>query len=188
MRSRITLPVLLPVVLAALLLMAGCGSGSHASHASHDSADVEFATQMIPHHRQAVTMAKLVAGKGADPAVTKLAATIEAAQAPEITKMSGWLRSWGEKVPSTGSMSGMSHHDMPGMMSAADMTSLRTLTGAAFDEKWLTMMIEHHQGALTMARTEVKKGESKAAVALARSIIDSQSEQITQMKAALAAG
>ena len=79
-------------------------------------------------------------------------------------------------------MTGMSH---TGMMSDADMASLGKATGAAFDRMWVTMMITHHQGAVTMSQTELKSGQYGAAKTLAQSIITSQTAQIGQLKTLL---
>lgn len=77
--------------------------------------------------------------------------------------------------------SGSSGPGMPGMMSATEMTALEAATGVAFDRMWLTMMTAHHQGAVTMARTELSTGASPAAEALATSIISGQSAELTTM-------
>lgn len=148
----------------------------------HNTQDVSFATDMIPHHMQAVTMAEMALTKASTPEVKRLATAIKSAQAPEIAAMSGWLAGWHQPIPSG---SDPMHHTggmaMPGMMSSADMAALNKATGTAFDKLWLTRMIGHHQGAVTMARTELAKGRNGDAKTLAQSIITSQSNEITQM-------
>lgn len=153
----------------------------------HNAQDVAFAQGMIPHHRQAVTMAGLAASRAQSQAVKDLAAKIEQAQDPEITTMSGWLTSWGEQVPA-GEMPGMDHgmdhsgQGMPGMMSDEEMAGLQKASGKDFDTKFLKMMIAHHQGAIEMARTEKAQGAYGPAKDLAASIITGQSAEIDQMK------
>lgn len=176
-------------VLAGVLV--GCGSDDNGSSGdSHNDADIAFATDMIPHHAQAVEMAELVDGKDVDPEVQQLAADIEAAQAPEIKTMTGWLEDWDEDVPDT-STSGMDHggmdssSDMPGMMSEDDMTALAA-AGAEFQTMWLTMMTEHHQGAIEMAQAEQEDGEYEPAITLAGEIESAQSDEITLMEDLLA--
>jgi uncharacterized protein (DUF305 family) len=75
-------------------------------------------------------------------------------------------------------MSGMS----TGMMSDADMASLDKATGATFDRMWVQMMISHHEGAVTMSKTELASGQYSGAETLAQSIIASQTAQISQLK------
>ncbi|MEV6025251.1 DUF305 domain-containing protein [Streptomyces sp. NPDC052036] len=160
-----------------------------AAQGGHNAYDVTFAQEMIPHHRQAVTMAGLASSRAKSQQVKNLAAKIEKAQDPEIETMSGWLRAWGEKVPSgvasamEGGMPGMDHagSSMPGMMSDADLDKLAKLSGDAFDTAFLKMMVGHHQGALAMARTEQAKGAHGPARAMAQSIVTSQSAEITEM-------
>jgi len=186
-RSSARLLTLIAIVLA--IGVAGCGSedGSAGSDStsSHNSADVAFATDMIPHHAQAIEMADMALTRAEDTDVIDLAGQIKAAQDPEIEAMSGWLEAWGEEVPDLGDdMSGMDD-SMPGMMSEADMQGLADSSGAAFDRMWLTMMIEHHEGAISMAETELSDGESAEAKSLADDIIEGQQAEVTTMQGLL---
>ncbi len=157
----------------------------------HNSQDVSFATDMIQHHAQAVRMATMALTNATNPTVKQLAISIGAEQAPEIATMSGWLTGWGQPVPSAStatdgagtSMPGMSMPgaSMPGMMSDAEMTALDQATATAFERLWLAQMRAHHDGAVTMARTELAKGQNPDAKALAQSVITSQSKQIAQL-------
>ena len=161
---------------------------------AHNAADATFAQGMIPHHEQAVMMAEMASSRAKSPAVKALAAQIQAAQDPEITTMTGWLTSWGQPTAESG-MGGMgggtaghSDHGMGstgGMMSDADMAKLSTLTGAAFDREFLTMMTAHHNGAIAMARTQLTQGQFQPAKDLAQNIITSQTAQIATMKTLL---
>ena len=166
------------------------GSDSSSSSSSSDGtadfndADVTFATDMIPHHRQAVDMAKLAENRGQSPGVKDLAMQIMDAQDPEIMTMSGWLTSWGKPVPED--MSGMDMSgSMPGMMSPDDMTSLENTSGADFDQMFLAMMIEHHQSAIKMAESEQSGGMFSDAIALAKQIEAAQTDEIATMQALL---
>lgn len=151
---------------------------------SHNQQDVMFAQGMIPHHQQAIDMAEIAATRATMPEVKQLASAIEAAQGPEIQQMTGWLKSWGATVPPT-DMGDMGHDmgDMgDGMMSDADMAKLNKLSGKAFDKAFLTMMIEHHEGAIAMARTEQASGRFPEAKAMAGEIVTSQTAEITKMR------
>ncbi|GIH66580.1 DUF305 domain-containing protein [Microbispora siamensis] len=198
--KRIVVPA--AVLTAAGLLSTACGSTDTGDHtvpamtatsampatpapatspvADHNDEDVMFAQMMIPHHRQAVEMAKLAEDHAAGSQVKELAKKIEAAQDPEIRTMSGWLTSWGVQVPGGRTMP--MDHGMPGMMSAKDMKKLEGLKGAAFDKAFLTMMIQHHEGAVAMAEQEQAAGVYEPAKQMAASIVSSQSAEITRMK------
>jgi uncharacterized protein (DUF305 family) len=89
-------------------------------------------------------------GRAAD---GKIAGTIEKAQGPEIKTMTGWLKSWNEPT-GVASVPGMEHGDGDGMMADSDMEHLRGMEGAEFDKMFAAMMIEHHDGAISMARAE----------------------------------
>ncbi|WP_422754145.1 DUF305 domain-containing protein [Micromonospora sp. WMMD708] len=179
------------------------GPSDGTSSAAHNAADVMFARMMVPHHQQAVAMTDLAATRAADPQVKQLANQIRNAQAPEIATMSGWLTAWGTPAP-TGTptaMPGMDHgggagpttsgmpgmdHGMPGMMSDADMNRLAAASGRDFDRQFLTMMIAHHEGAVTMARTEAAQGANSDAKALAERISITQQTEIDTMRTILA--
>lgn len=183
------------LIVALTLALAGCGSddtnGSSATTGGHNNQDVTFATDMIPHHLQAVQMAEMAQTQASSAAVKTLADQIQAAQGPEIDTMSGWLKSWGEDVPdeSMGGMDGMdsgSSDSMPGMMSDQVMSDLGAATGDTFDQMWLESMIAHHEGAVQMADTEITDGKDPDAIALAESIKAAQTTEIATMKKLLA--
>lgn len=156
-------------------------SGATPASGPHNAADVTFATDMIPHHGKATQMAEMALTKTSNAEIKRLATAIKNAQDPEIETMSGWLAGWGQPVPAAtmGSMPGMS---MPGMMSDADMAKLEQSSGSAFDRQWVTMMIDHHTGAVDMAKTELSAGQNPDAKQLAQSIITSQSSEIATMR------
>jgi uncharacterized protein (DUF305 family) len=147
------------------------------------AADVKFAQMMIPHHEQAVEMARMAARDGVSDDVVALAAAIRDAQQPEIDLMTAWLAEWGaESDPHAAHMG----HDMAGMMSQDDMAALDAATGADFERTWLQMMIEHHRGAVTMAQQVLADGSDARVLDLARAIIAAQQREIDQMTQMLA--
>ncbi len=181
---------LVALLIAATLTIAACGdsssTGSGSSSGDHNEQDVAFASGMIPHHQQAIQMAKMAQAHAGSTEVKQLADDIEAAQGPEINMMTGWLEAWGETA-SSGSMSGMGNGgsmdgEMPGMMSNGDLEKLDHATGATFDQMWLRGMIAHHEGAVEMADTEIGQGQNSDAVALAKEIKAAQTAEINTMK------
>jgi uncharacterized protein (DUF305 family) len=160
----------------------GASASASAEAGDHNQADVDFAGEMIQHHRQAVDMAELADSRASSQEVKDLAMKIKGAQDPEIETMSGWLTAWGEEVPEDTSDMG---HDMasamPGMMSGEDMAELERASGTEFDTMFLDMMIEHHEGAVEMAKTEKADGRYGPAVELADDVITAQTAEIEQM-------
>lgn len=195
-RSRFSVAVAGAVALAVGL--AACGSDNSDSMSGHDmsvttavatgnatehnSSDVMFAQMMIPHHQQAIEMSRLGSTRASSSDVKSLAAQIEAAQDPEIATMRGWLESWSEPV--IGSQHSM--HDMTGMMSDADMTTLSNAKGKDFDRLFLTMMTTHHQGAIQMAKTEQESGRYGLSKTMADNIVATQQAEIDHMNKLLA--
>lgn len=199
-------------VAAGGLLLAACGgddmegmdhgSGSSASTTStptagdtpapgaFNDADVMFAQMMIPHHEQALEMSELADGRASDPEVKALVADIEKAQDPEIRIMKSWLKAWGKPESAEESMPGMDHGSggmdhgsgMSGMMSEADMKKLQAAKGTEFDRMFAEMMIEHHEGAITMAEDEQKNGRNATAKKLAADVVKTQSAEVEKFE------
>jgi len=191
----------LVTAVVAALAVAGCGDDAAVTHETHtasngdeyNDADVRFATEMIPHHAQALAMVDLTVGRRLDPEVRQLAEDIREAQAPEIELMTDWLTSWGEDIPETVRDHANAHGeggmdmdtDLPGMMTAEDMAELEHAGDAAFRDLFLTMMIAHHEGAIAMARAEQDEGLFDPATQLAELIETAQREEITRMEGLL---
>jgi uncharacterized protein (DUF305 family) len=149
--------------------------------AQHNDADVRFAQMMIPHHQQALEMAETALQRTQNAEVRALAEQIQSAQDPEITTLSGFLESWGA-APADDGMAGMDHSGMSGMMSQADMDALAGADGAAFDARFLEMMIAHHEGAIAESERAVADGSNAQAKELATQIISGQTAEIEQMR------
>jgi uncharacterized protein (DUF305 family) len=151
-----------------------------------NDADVEFAQGMIAHHEQAIEMAEIALDPsiGAGPEVVDLATRIQAAQDPEIDLMTAWLTAAGKPV----AMDTSEGHDMSsmeGMMTAEEMDELSTLTATEFDQRWLAMMIEHHEGAISQSNAVTGAGSNSEVRALADQIIATQQAEIDEMQALL---
>ncbi len=123
----------------------------------HTPADTHFMTGMIPHHAQAVLIAGWAPSHGASDAVQRLCERIVVAQRDEIASMQAWLRDRGEPVPAADAthmtmvMDGVEHAMlMPGMLTDEELAQLDRARGTEFDRLFLTYMIRHHEGALTM--------------------------------------
>ena len=123
----------------------------------YTKADVHFLAGMIGHHAQAIQMAGWAPSHGASPAVRVLCERIVVAQTDEIDFAQRWLRERGQFVPPADPhprghvMEGMAEPMlMPGMLTPDQMKQLDSARGAEFDRLFLTFMIQHHQGAITM--------------------------------------
>jgi uncharacterized protein (DUF305 family) len=138
--------------------------------------DVEFMSGMIHHHAQALVMGRLAPTHGASPTIQTLAARIINAQEDEIATMEQWLADRGQPVPeahlelpnltlyipehdsthAAGHAPDTAHEashvvqQMPGMLTPEQIQELDEAQGAEFDRLFLTYMIQHHQGAVTM--------------------------------------
>jgi uncharacterized protein (DUF305 family) len=153
-------------------VVAGCGAASTSGTvpggmaapvpaAAANEADVRFMTGMIHHHAQALTMADLALTHSTSPAIRTLSERIRVSQTDEIALLQQWLGENGAPVPEVtvpGTAPGaVVHHDpslqMAGMLSPQQILELSAARGAEFDRLFLTLMIQHHEGALDMVET-----------------------------------
>jgi len=133
----------------------------------YTQADIDFMTDMIHHHAQAILVSRWAPTHGANPEVLRLTERIINAQTDEITLMQTWLGDRNQPVPTVDSMgsvtmqmSAQAGHDehaghdmmMPGMLTAAQQVQLDAARGPDFDWYFLTYMIQHHRGAVGMVR------------------------------------
>lgn len=156
-------------------------------------ADVAFLVDMIPHHAQALEMAELAPERADDEQVTALASRIADVQQAEIDVYERWLAERGmapdgspENQRGDGDHGGdgghADGHDMPGMVSDADLATLEQSTGAEFDRLWLQLMIAHHEGALDMAAERDGNGTNIRVDELAADVVVTQMDEIATMQ------
>lgn len=184
-------------VIALALGLSGCTSEEPAAGGDgFNEEDVVFATDMIQHHAQALSMVDLTMGRELSPELAELAEEIRQAQAPEIEQMVDWLEEWDQPVPATGRDHANAHGDehggteetdsaMPGMMSTEQMTALEDASDAEFEDLWLSMMIEHHEGAVEMAKDVLETTQDAEVKALAEAVVKGQEAEISTMRGLL---
>lgn len=163
-----------------------------------NAADVHFMSGMIPHHAQAVVMAGWAPSRGARRDVQILCERIVVAQRDEIAMMQTWLRDRGLPVPDATAthhvmhMGDMEHKMlMPGMLSDEEMAQLDKARGPEFDKLFLTFMIKHHQGAITMVNELFKAygaAQDEVVFRFASDVYADQLAEIERMEIMLAAG
>jgi uncharacterized protein (DUF305 family) len=156
--------------------------------AQGNDADLAFLTGMVPHHEQAVEMSDIILAADPPGAVTALATRIRAAQGPEIEQMTGMLSDLGQDAAGDGDGHGGDHGTTAhgGMLSEAELQQLREATGDDAAHLYLEEMIEHHEGAIEAAETQMADGSYAPARELARKIAQDQAVEVAEMKALLA--
>jgi uncharacterized protein (DUF305 family) len=160
-------------------------------HLPPSPADVRFMGDMIGHHAQAIRISRWAPSHGASAAVQRLAERIVVGQQDEIAIMQRWLRTHDQPVvePDTAGQAAMDHSaHMPGMLSPEDLVRLDQARGAEFDRLFLTYMIRHHQGALTMVdQLFASQGaaQNDTVFRLASDVYAEQSTEIGRMQSML---
>jgi uncharacterized protein (DUF305 family) len=163
----------------------------------YTQADVDFMSHMIGHHAQALVMAGWAPTHGAGASVRILAERIINAQQDEIATMQRWLGDRGKPVPEarpTGMkmmMNGVEHEMlMPGMLTEAQMRQLDQAKGPEFDRLFLTYMIQHHRGAVSMVKDLFGTNgaaQDETVFKFANDVNVDQSTEIARMERMLAA-
>ena len=163
----------------------------------YTEADIHFMSGMISHHAQAIKMARWAPSHGAGSSVRILAERIINAQQDDIVLMQRWLADRRQPVPEpspTGMkmmMNGVEHDMlMPGMLTEEQMRKLDQARGSGFDELFLTFMIQHHKGAITMVQDlfgSYGAGQDETVFKFASDVNVDQSTEIARMEKMLLA-
>jgi uncharacterized protein (DUF305 family) len=162
----------------------------------YTTADIDFMSHMIGHHAQAIVMSKLAPTHGASPAVMRLAERIINAQQDEIATMQQWLGDRRQPVPEAKPMgmkmmmNGVEHVMlMPGMLTDEQMKQLDAARGKEFDRLFLTFMIQHHRGAVSMVQDlfgSYGAGQDEIVFKFANDVSVDQTTEIARMERMLA--
>src|SRR3989344_2214979 len=176
------------IILLILVLIIGLGIGYALSGGSlparqslgvggmSQNIDQRFIVQMIPHHEDAIEMAKVALERSKRPEIISLAKGIIEAQTREITDMRAWYQSWFDSAPPEGGMGGMRMGGMTG-----EIDDLKATSVAEFDREFMEQMIPHHEMAIMMAQMLAAATERPEMQQLADNIMTSQAREIEMM-------
>lgn len=191
---------------SALLLAVGFGTGwfIQRDHAQTPNPyDVGYLQDMTEHHAQAVAMSLTLLDRDVSPGGREAARRILLSQQGDIGVMQGWLQQWGEPEQNDSPMAWMSAaghghgmadaessalpsalpSDMPGAVSSAEMSSLASARDDEVEAAFLDLMVDHHTGALKMARVARDHAATDAVRGLAARTISTQEMEIAQLGA-----
>lgn len=188
--------LLATAALAALLVvaLAGCGGGDDGEAAqtgtgpvAGEDFDRAFIDAMVPHHESAIEMARMAKEAGlVSPELGQVADDILATQQDEIDRMKEWREEWfgsAEIDPDGAAALGMDEAEM-GMQHDADALA----EAEDVDAEFAAMMIDHHAGAIAMAKLAEGRAEHEEIEELARAIIDAQEREIAVLEPHATAG
>jgi uncharacterized protein (DUF305 family) len=177
-----------PVMTAPAAPAQSTNTSVDAQHA-YTAADIRFMSGMISHHAQALVMAGWASSHGASPSVQTLASRIINAQQDEIAGMQRWLRDRHQPVPEanphgmTMNMNGMTHEMlMPGMLTESQLKQLDDSRDKEFDRLFLTFMIQHHTGAVTMVKGLFDTNGAAQDVTVFKMASDISADQSTEIE------
>ena len=195
----------------------GSGGAAAGGAPAEDSVDVGFSRDMRDHHAQAVEMSVLVREVTDDEKVRQLALDIMLTQQQQLGQMFGWLAAWGlpqagagevmawmssdNSASSGDDMASMDHGSidsgsgsgseetprMPGMATDRELGQLSSATGLRAERIYLQLMIPHHEAGVAMAEYAVELVTEPQVERLARSIVASQTSELSVLRSMLAA-
>jgi uncharacterized protein (DUF305 family) len=163
--------VLVLALAAGLVVVAGDDSS-----ATGNSIDTAFVTDMIPHHRDAVAMARVARDRAERPEIRAMAREIMSTQHGEIAV----LERIGDDLHHMGMRGGHMGMSADSMGMSGGMPMSRD--GRAFDRAFLEAMIAHHRGAVRMAHRQLTEGEHPGLSHMSRGMIAAQSRELRQME------
>ena len=170
---------------AVALVAAGCGgdddaepSGAQTAASGQVPFDQAFIDAMVPHHREAIEMAKAAQSRGlTQPELEQIARDIISSQQREIDRMLEWREQWfGSRTlgPVLPEVLGVPESELGMEHGSADEVG----GGVDVDAKFAKMMIPHHEGAIAMAEVAKERGQHEEVKELADAIIDAQEREI----------
>ncbi len=183
--------LLLLGLLPALVSCGGDDAGDAAAIETHtaangevfNDADVDFATELIPHHAAALQLVVLTDGRPLDPEVEALVGQIREEQVPRVEQMTDWLTAWDQEVPETSLDHVNAGHGDEHLESTEELAALNDASDADFQDLWLDAMAEHLEEGIAIAEAEQEDGAYDAAVDLAGLVADSLSGQVDAIDA-----
>lgn len=185
MRQPTAFTVLIAVPLIAMLLVAGCGAGplDAASTATPPAAapsattaptptgtafnptDIAWLQLTVAMTERLLPVLDLVPTRTTDPAWRRTVSQLAAAQRAQLDRAHRLLVE--AAAPTTNPHEG---HDMPGMVTLAEMTALRSATGTPFHRLLAGHLRAHLAQSVRVAAAEQQSGVQPAAVALAAAV------------------
>ncbi|OZD70515.1 hypothetical protein CH263_06225 [Rhodococcus sp. 06-1059B-a] len=199
--AMVTVALVLSGVLIGVLISP---TGRSTAAPAPNSVEVGFAQDMSVHHSQAIEMSAIALDRSPDAVVRNLAYDVLTTQQSQVGSMQGWLALWDRPaLPSGASMAwmidggSMAGHSMdttdagamsmPGMASAAELQTLRRMSGEEFDGMYLQLLRRHHRGGIPMAEYGAQNASVPAVTALARSITATQAAEVDQIDVLMSA-
>jgi uncharacterized protein (DUF305 family) len=147
--------------------------------ASDSTYDRRFIDLMIPHHVGAVQMAQDALQKATHPELKQFAQAVIDAQQKEIAQMKGWRQQWyGDSA-----IAAMNHGSMNMDQMNQQMVAHLGASDSTYDQRFIDMMIPHHQGAVMMAQDAQSKATKAEIRDLSARIIADQDKEIGQLQA-----
>ncbi len=171
----------LVLLLAAALLLAGCGSAQPPAKADFNAADVMFLQMMLPLHAQGLELTGLAKERAVRPAVRDLAGELDTLQREESETMTGWLAEWAQPTAVNADPGAHAHHGGLHQTSPAEIAALKSTPDAAFDTTFLNLMTGHLHNSVALTKTEVDGGSNPEAKELATRIRESRSREISRL-------
>jgi uncharacterized protein (DUF305 family) len=181
--------------LAVLLAAAGCSQAKPetrqadtsgavapaavASPVAGKADDVLFVRRMVAHTQQGIVLAHLAATRAYGSDVRALGRRLERSQRSRMTALT---RLRAGKGAAARAEQADDADEFPGLVAAGDVRALSATPAADFDWTVLTLLTEHHQGAVALASQQQREGREAGVVAVAAQIANDETAEIAAMR------
>ena len=161
------------LVIGAVLTLVSCGGSE--SGTALTGVDRLFVAEMVPHHHLGMDLIDQATRRVDDTRVRRLVFEMSAYHQSELNQLHSWAEEW-NVVPA---------EDFPGRINTDRLAELAELSGTAYDRRWLEVMIEHHEGAIEIARRQMTSGSDDRSIEMAESVREVQTKDIEEMSSLL---
>lgn len=158
------------VLLVTGFVVSSCGHSAHGADSPNDN-DRRFIAAMIPHHELGIRMIDDATPRVDDVRLRRMIFKMSAYHDADMHSMEHLLGEWRVDPMAR----------FPGLVGPDALAALSSLSGRAYDVGWLALMIEHHLGAVVLAKNQVATGGVDDLRSLARRIETTQRAEIDSM-------
>ncbi|SDR20866.1 Uncharacterized conserved protein, DUF305 family [Actinopolyspora saharensis] len=157
-------------------------SSSEGAEATSGNTDLEFAQQMVAHHRAEQELLEVALNNASRQNVTDLAERLEQQHGENVEQLESWLSERGEGEVTAEDLEAGQNTRMPSADVSGEITELEEAQRGQFPGLWVKAMIEHHESVVEMAETELDQGSDERVKSVAQRILDSRQEELDELK------
>lgn len=146
------------------------------------SVEIDFLSDMIPHHQGAIDSAKLLLESAKTPEVVALAENIIKAQEAEIAQFKELIDKKGVKTTKISSKDYKAFGEKNAKAMESMMEAMKIQESGNAERDFLSSMIGHHKGAIDTSKVALEYSKDEVLRKIAQKIITDQEAEIIAMQ------